>query len=189
VTTADLDRCEGDVELAFAPLIGLPSWNVKQGHGSSLTFEFGDPRLVIREPKQLAATTTPAVQRIFARRRVHLHGAWHLWIYCCNWRLQLPNQDACHSESADWTIKSALTSLDGQQLLSVSIDAAKATSAFRFDLGGLIETWPYVSEAYTQGATADPSKGVEQWMLYTPHGQVFSYYDDGRRQWQDGDEQ
>ncbi len=36
---------------AFAPVIGRPCWNVKQGFSNFLTLEFGNPSLVVREPR------------------------------------------------------------------------------------------------------------------------------------------
>lgn len=40
----------------FAPLIGLPAWNVQKGQGSFLTFDFGAPHLSITEPIAALAT-------------------------------------------------------------------------------------------------------------------------------------
>ena len=66
------------VEL-FQSLIGLPSWNVMNGHGGFLTIEFGTPRLEIREPRDVP-NVLPRVRQLFLRRLVSLHGQWHLWI-------------------------------------------------------------------------------------------------------------
>ncbi|RIJ76775.1 hypothetical protein D1871_10435 [Nakamurella silvestris] len=33
--------------MTFAPMIGLPCWLVRRGHGSFVTLEFGSPQLTI----------------------------------------------------------------------------------------------------------------------------------------------
>ena len=36
---------------AFGPILGSPAWQVEKGYASFLTLEFGEPYLVIHEPK------------------------------------------------------------------------------------------------------------------------------------------
>lgn len=85
--TTMLDETD-PVGSVFAPLLGLPCWNVQKGQGSFLTFEFGDPSLQIREPIEstTAASATILAWRRRRRRSIRPIGEWHLWIYCCNWR-------------------------------------------------------------------------------------------------------
>lgn len=64
-------------------IYNLPCWSVKQGHGSFLTFEFGEPHLKIVEPRPAEGITCQKVRRDFSNRKVIVHGDWHLWIYCC----------------------------------------------------------------------------------------------------------
>jgi hypothetical protein len=54
----------------FAPLIGSPAWFVRKGYGSSLTMEFGNPHLVIRQPKAASPQVSDHVRRALARRLV-----------------------------------------------------------------------------------------------------------------------
>ncbi len=52
-------------------------------------------------------------------------------------------------------------------LTAFSAEPAGGNARFLFDLGGTLETWPYDSEVN------------EQWMLYCPDGNVFTYRSDG----------
>ena len=150
----------------FQPLVGLPSWNVTKGHGSFLTIEFGTPRLKIREPRDVP-NAMPRVRQLFARRLVTLHGQWHLWIYCCGWRIRMPGKVLAHNESTDEEIAEACRELNGQALTEVRHTTVVGQTYFGFDLGGVLETGPYNDEL------------VEQWMLFLPDGNVYTYRSDG----------
>jgi hypothetical protein len=100
---------------AFAGLFGLPSWNVKQGYGSFLTFEFG----------QLAAEG---------------HGEWHLWIYSCSWTIRQGGKELAHSNSSRETIAAACQVLAGQSLRSVETVQRTRGMNFLFDLDVVLET-------------------------------------------------
>ncbi|MDB4743423.1 hypothetical protein OAF98_02965 [Planctomicrobium sp.] len=150
-------------ESCFAPLLGLPCWQVKPGYGSCITMEFGEPHLEIREPKVFASDRSPKVREMFARRNVTVRGEWHLWIYCCDWSILNAKQIVGFSDD-DASYCAATQFLDGQALTSVTVDSL-ASTRFSFDLGGLLTTSPY-----------DDS---EQWMLYNPDGNVLSLRADG----------
>jgi hypothetical protein len=159
---------DGDpLRRAFAPLIGLAAWSVRKGHGSFLTFEFGTPHLVTREPVAAKHDTSERVRKSLARRRVYPAGEWHIWIYCCNWRVWSEGAEMACSESPDDKIVAAADDIDGQLLMDVIADPKKGTSKFTFDQGSLLETWPW------------DDGNEEQWMLYMNTNDVFSYRADG----------
>jgi hypothetical protein len=150
------------IERSFARLVGQPCWGVSHGFGSFLTFEFGVPRLVVREPLSLASNESPRVKRVLARRSVHVHGDWHLWIYCCEWRVLHQGRVV-----GDWTasprrIDRAARELNGQKLVDVRLNPRGARTRFVFDLGAELETKPY-------------DRISEQWLLYEPNGHVLSW--------------
>lgn len=151
----------------FKKLYGKPCWGVKQGVGSCLTFEFGTPRLEIEEPKQLGKKFTRRVRELSARRRVFIHGQWHLWIYFCDWVISSKGKRIASSNSRDHTIKKATNILDGQKLIRFSIIARGNHSIFEFDLGGTLETLPC-------------DRMGEQWLLYEPSGNVLTLRADKR---------
>lgn len=164
------------IQSAFAPLIGLPAWGAMKGHGSFVTLEFGDPHLSVSGPCVASPGASPKAQRVLAGRVVRPHGAWHLWIYCCHWRLIVKGEQTAWSEDPDAVLIKAVQEIDGQKLVSVEVNRSEGTSCFQFDLGARLETWPY----------GDGDNG-EQWTLYAPDKQVLSYYADGHHAWEPSD--
>jgi hypothetical protein len=156
------------VERVFARVVGRPCWGVRRGHGSFITLEFGRPRLHVREPIQAQMVTSLRVQRNLARRIVHIHGQWHLWIYGCEWSLRVKGRVV-----GDWTTKRridrAVHALDGQRLLAVKVSARGARTSFIFDLGAELDTKPY-------------DRSGEQWLLFEPNHRVFTWRADRKYQ-------
>lgn len=141
------------------PFIGDPAWGAKQGYGSFLTFEFGNPELKIEERHSETSGL---------RRNAYVSGKWHVWIYCCAWRFSSHGDEISWSEDANDQIARATAMLNGQKLVSVSVDPAQGRSRFIFDLGGLLETWP-TGDDLTE----------KQWLIYGPDN-VFTYRADGQ---------
>jgi len=115
------------------PLIDLPCWGVRQGYGSFLTFEFGEPRLEVYERHREGRL----------HRQAFVTGQWHLWIYCCHWRILQDEAQLAWSEDDRDVIERATGRINGQKLLDVAISPEDGRSTFMFDLGGSLETWPY----------------------------------------------
>jgi hypothetical protein len=142
-------------ELIWSAVYGRPACSMKQGYGSSLTMEFGEPDLQIREPLVTSPGASSQSRENLSRRRVTVTGQWHLWIYCCNWSIAEYDCELAGSESSTEVIARGTRRLDGQKLLSVERGAMRGSWIFEFDLGGKVRTWPYADE---------PS--LEQWLLY-----------------------
>lgn len=123
------------IEAAFGKIYGLPCWNVRPGHGSFLTLEFGQPHLTIREPCEAIHTESAKIKRIYARRKVVLHGDWYLWIYCCDWTFSLAGELVGDGES-EQGIQDTVCEMDGQKLVRVMVNHPPGHSVFEFDLGG-----------------------------------------------------
>ena len=149
----------------FYPLRETPCWLVQPGYGSFLTLEFGSPKLSIREPRDTTASMTLTRRRSKHRRIVRVHGEWHLWIYCCDWRVTRLGQLIGDSTTTRRR-KRAAEALDGQILTGVMVDPGNGASTFTFDLGAQLITERYDRES-------------EQWFLYEPTGYVFSVRADG----------
>lgn len=157
-------------EQIWSAVYGRPAWLVKKGHGSFLTFEFGEPSLRIREPRPPLGNVSERVRERLSQRLVMVTGEWRLWIYCCHWSIAQSGRDLAHSESPDDQIAFSTQRLDGQKLLSVVPGTAPGSWVFSFDLGGELKTWPYGD---------DPSD--EQWHLFDrASSRVFSARADGR---------
>jgi hypothetical protein len=128
-------------ETVFKEIYGKPCWRVTPGHGSFLTFEFGDPHLDIREPVARKEDTPEPVYQDLSSRRVFIHGDWHLWIYCCEWRV-FRESKLVGDSSSDARIQQAADFLDGQKLVRFSMRLPTVQCVFDFDLGGRLETRP-----------------------------------------------
>ncbi len=150
----------------FRPIYGQPAWCVQAGHGSFLTMEFGKPHLSIREPIKARGSASATVRRLLARRNVQPCGEWHLWIYCCAWRLRQKGR-AAGSSASKAAVRAAAATLDGQVLTRVVALPGPGQTRFEFDLGGVLETRPYDEES-------------EQWFLYGPDGNVLTLRYDSR---------
>ena len=166
ITSAESGRMASSViNHLFHPLCDKPCWLVQPGYGSFLTLEFGMPRLTIHEPSISVTASKPASRPLRARRVVRVHGEWHLWIYCCHWRVTRFEQVIGDSSTTRGR-KRAAQELDGQILTHVTVHPQNGASIFRFDLGAHLETVPYDQES-------------EQWLLYEPTGEVFTVRADG----------
>lgn len=145
----------------FADLIGKPAWLVQRGYGSFITLEFGEPHL----------TVTMIEKR--NRRLATVTGDWHLWIYCCDWKISRGGERIARSSSREESITKGVAELDGQILTGVEVDPLTAASRFSFDLGGVLETKRWKNE----------KDSFEQWLLYGPDGNVLTLRDDARYSW------
>jgi len=145
-------------ERLFTPLYGQPCWGVRPGIRPTICLEFGKPHLEIHEPATASKNASARVKTYLARRRVFVHGEWHLWLYYCNWELRYKGQKVtCRSREA--TIQRAGNFLNGEKLVRFSIAPRSMRCRFDFDLGTSIKTWP--SESMS-----------DQWLLYTPSHKV-----------------
>jgi hypothetical protein len=158
---------------AFEPIRGLPGWSVRLGHGSFVTFEFGEPRVEVHEVR--TGPLFVAGERIdVPKRQAYVHGEWHLWIYICEWSLSWRDRQIAHSESTDVEINRALGVLNGQSVTGVKAGTVDGCSTFAFDLDCVLTTRPF-----------DDS---EQWMFFQPSGDVLTLQADGRLVTNRGDE-
>jgi hypothetical protein len=96
-----------------SPILGLPAWGVKHGHGSSLSFEFGQPKLELGKRRQSRGGRW--------RRSAFVAGDWHLWIYSCHWRVIEEGRQLEWSENEDEVIGGAAAALNGQKLTAVNV--------------------------------------------------------------------
>ena len=168
------------IDSVFQPLIGKMCWDVRSGIGSFLTFQFGEPHVKVTGKPFVSKSKKPRVVRYFARRRVSVYGDWYLWIYLCDWRFFRNDTFIGDSDSNKRELKQIALDLEGQALVSVKVMGAGIT-VFEFDLGGRLETRPFLEE----NGESEPE---EQWLLYQPSGMVFTFRSDGKYNHQMGNE-
>lgn len=159
------------VDDIFNPILGKPAWNVQYGIGSFLTFEFGDPHLVIREPREAKPGASRSVQRHLARRWIRVRGAWHLWIEHGEWRAYNLGKIIGDSNSSKRILKKIASQFDGQALVRASV-SEQADTCFEFDLGGILEVFPGTPDV-------ELPEMNDQWSLFEPTGKVFTLRFDG----------
>jgi len=144
---------------SFRPILGFPCWGVANGWASFLTFEFGEPSLVIRDP-YVSDAPYNGVRARAAQRLVYPRGQWHLWIHSCAWEVKIDLKVA-----ADWTTrarsKRAPAILNGQILTGITPTKGGSGWVFDFDLGATLETKPY-------------DRSSEQWLLFEPNNKILS---------------
>jgi hypothetical protein len=128
--------------------------------------EFGAPQLEIREPVESTSDSKRA-RTLLARRRVHVQGQWHFWIYCCDWSIFDEMGELVGGTTSKRAIDRAARYLDGQALISGSLVTRGMRTILTFDLGATLVTKPY-------------NRTDEQWMLYEPEGNVLTIRADKR---------
>lgn len=85
-------------------MLGKKAWGVSLGEGSFITIEFGNP--------------VPSESEEDKKR---IHGEWHLWIYCCSWRLEQGEEILTASEDSQSKLEEAFKKLEGLTLYSVEL--------------------------------------------------------------------
>ena len=161
-----IGRMDDAITTVFAPLIGLPCWGVERGQGSILSFEFGSPRLFVREP-YVSTASSAKLRRSAAQRGVKPVGEWNLFVFCCHWRIVTSGEIPADDDSTSAGIEAAAQAMDGQRLTAFALDAASRQAAFSFDLGASLTTWPC------------EVNDEEQWSLYLPAKRILTYRTDG----------
>jgi hypothetical protein len=156
-----------DFRNVFINIIGKPCWAVKPGHGTSLTMEFGKPRIEIREPRTPQGPVSKKLREtFFERRHVQIIGEWHLWICWSDWTLYKKGKRVGDS-STRRSMEPAVNFLDGQKLIRFSISPRRVQSIFVFDLGATLKV--------TQS-----DESSDQWMIFGPAKKVLALRADGR---------
>lgn len=151
----------------LAPFIGQLIWQVRRGHGSFLTLEFGMPHLSVREPIPPNPDRSEKVRRILQRRHVTVTGDWHFWVQYGDWRISTPNGALTSDHRPGSPFDECLLDLDGQKLTSIEPGNREGSCTFNFDLGGVLEIWP---------SAEIPD---DQWSLYGWNGDIVTCRNDG----------
>jgi hypothetical protein len=123
VTDTDLN----DIQTKIGPFLGQQAWNVTLGEGSFITLEFGASR-----------PTTRAGER--------QHGEWHLWVYCCAWRLDGAEDVLAASEDMRTKLEAAVQHLNGLTLRAVDIRRPALETTLTFDGGIMLHLFPVFSD-------------------------------------------
>ena len=151
----------------FTPFIGQVVWQVRRGHGSFFTMEFGAPHLAVREPVEASPERSETIRRNLRRRDVIVTGDWHFWVQYGGWRISTGDGVLTSDDPAGTQGDECLRDLDGQKLVSVDIDVSRRSCMFKFDLNADLEIWPSLEIA------------EDQWSLYSWSGEIVTFSHDG----------
>ena len=58
-------------------------------------------------------------REMMARRTITVHGDWHLWIYCCHWRVWQNDEEIAYSNSPNDRIDEACGISTGKSSIRV----------------------------------------------------------------------
>ncbi len=151
---------------AFAPIYERQCWNVGAVYSSFLALEFGDQHTWKRDAKVAAPPGSGHDDPNKDSAIYSLHGAWHLWLYQCDWRV-VSAKTVIGDSSTERGVARAASRLERKILKRVAINA-DGSALFQFD-------------RYTRLETRPRDKMAEQWFLYKTAGfQVLTCYGDGR---------
>ena len=158
---------EKEIQNIFQPIIQQFVWGAKQGYGSFLSLEFGNPKT------ELGAIHKPSEKRKFPfnefeHRNVSVKGDFTFFITMSNWKIYANKTELAYDESERDEIEFALGFINGQKLMNVTIDPQKNFTELEFDLGGSIKI---SNEKYDYDIN-------EMWDFYTESDKVLTYRND-----------
>ena len=131
----------------FSQFCGEKVRNVKLGHGSFITMDFGcDVTVEVKTNRGIKKST---------------RGEWHLWIYMCAWRLDKDDIPLIGANDDREIITKELRILENKKILKTSILNNAFDVLFEFEDDIKLLLFSFIV------------KDNEQWMLYTPDHKVF----------------
>ena len=122
-------------------LEGKRVWGASLGYGSFVTLEFG------ARVKTLGG---------------HIRGEWHLWIYCCAWRIEKAGKVMAASEDDRSLLRKTVAILNRKKLTSAEVAQLMSDAIFTFEGDLTLKTFGIYS------------RDAEHWMLFTPGGKVLT---------------
>lgn len=148
-------RLHPGVADVLARVAGQRCWGVRRGVGSFLTLELGGRTSHVVPSYRLPAASPSRPAPRTLKRRVVVHGEWHLWVYRSRWRVAVEGRAEPQSD--------VLQRLRGRRLTSVAIRHGSVTTTFTFG-----ERAPVTLKTSADRAC----RGADQWLLYTPEKDV-----------------
>jgi hypothetical protein len=128
-----------DIDRYFGPVLGQHPKRSRLGHGSFLTFDFGQA----------------------FKQNHRFQYEWHLWIQHVDWQLLRKRQQIANSESKRQVIQTAIARLETKVLKQVIHDPRARETRFVFS--GDSSDAELICKAYSDARDDEYS-----WALYTP---------------------
>jgi hypothetical protein len=124
-------------------------WGVRLGQGSFITMEFGKAR------KKTSAGSI-------------IHGEWHLWLYMCNWRIELPNKILAGSDDSRERIQKVLESATFDKVTDIRVASPSLDLTIQF--GSKLKILTFSSSR----------NELDQWWLFTRDGNCLAVHGGGK---------
>jgi hypothetical protein len=96
-----------------------------------------------------------------------VHGEWHLWLYMCMWRIETKEKVLVGSEDDRTSIRSLLETVPFDATRVANITPPSLDLSLEFNSGVSLVTFSVTT------------RSDEQWMLFTPDGNVLTTYAGG----------
>lgn len=119
----------------FAAMIGQIAWNAKLGLDRTLTVEFGNPSLRIREPVLTDRAVDDKVKGALEKRTVTLVGEWHIWIQFAEWEITIGQTSVKSYHENQSVLTDFLEQIDGQKITGYCSRPENCGFEIIFDLG------------------------------------------------------
>jgi hypothetical protein len=153
-----------DIATLIQPLLGQRCWNPSLGHGSFLTFDFGN----IKEPARITMINKKGIKGKVPKM-IPPSGEWHLWIYMGFWEIWHENQMLVDAEDERKNIESVIHSFGGLALQKILMYPEDEQFDFVFELNHILKV--YSSDNRLQDE--------KLWMLFCPNDYVLTIKDSG----------
>lgn len=163
------------VEEQFAPLLGLPCWDLHWDSQTGLRLNFGEPHLEVRDPIAGTAPGQPGHPASLTYRNVLVRGEWVFWISGL-WKLSLVDLPPTTGSSSRRRIQMGLARLEGQRLTGCEVNPHTGMTSMTFDLGGRL---------HVRRTSRQSEYGI--WSLHMPGDHYLSVRGDGRYSLEPGD--
>ncbi len=128
------------IKAIIAPMLGMKAWGVSLGYSTFITLEFGEPRDM----------------------HGYTHGAWHLWIYGADWRLEERSRILAGSSDDREKQATAVKRMDGLVLQDVEVHQPMLDTTFFFEDDVVLRLF------------ASYSDDLDHWLLFVPDGNVLT---------------
>lgn len=135
----------------FKQIYGLKVRNIKQGHGSFLTMEFG---------KDLKYEV-----KVQGKIEKEKRGEWYFWIYMSAWRIDDHFKPIAGCEDSRSRIINALKKIETQKLINIEILNPAYDMKIEFENSIIINLFSIYTE---------DENDSENWLLFTPEKKVLS---------------
>jgi hypothetical protein len=132
-----IDKSMDTIHDLIFPMLEKKAWGIKLGYGSFLTIEFGVP---VKDEHDESI----------------VYGEWHLWVYCCAWRIEKSGSLLVCSEDAREKIEGTISQMEGCTLKDFKIEKDVPDTTFIFENDLQLRLFIIYSEEY------------EHWKLFMP---------------------